>query len=110
LKTFILLLCLFFAVPVFAADVTVAWDYPYDQPESFSLYVREEGSEYDMPIWTGTDLEASIPALDPGKTYYAVCRANVGSLQSANSNEIAIRVPNAPEGLKIKVIVEITYP
>jgi hypothetical protein len=106
------LLLLLTTASAFAADVTVTWDYPYEQPDSFSLYVREDGVDYDYasPVWTGTELEATIPALDPGKTYYAVCRANVGPLQSADSNEIAIRVPNAPEGLQIKITVQITYP
>ena len=62
-------------------------------------------------LWNGTELEASIFQLEIGKTYFMGCRANVGEFQSKDSNEITFQyLPYALERLKIKVVVEITYP
>lgn len=107
-----LLVALLLAGAAQAADVTLAWDANDPAPDGYRLFVRLEGQAYDYsaPAWQGTATTGTITDLVEGTTYAFVVRAYVGSVESADSNEVVytpeaatqqIVIPRRVNGIRI---------
>ena len=80
------------------AEVTLKWDPTNPAPDNYAIYQRAEEQTYDysQPCWTGTGTSGIVYNLDFDTTYYFVVRAQVGALQSTDSNEITYRAASTP--------------
>ncbi len=83
---------IFFLSPNFsqAAQVSLAWDSVSPAPDNYTLYYRTGTQSYDysQPVWKGSQTNTLISNLEENKQLCFVVRANVGNLESNNSNEI----------------------
>ena len=82
------------------AEVTLAWDPNDPAPDFYCLFMRIEGQRYnyEQPSWTGTGTSTTVYNLDYGTAYYFVVRAQIGSFQSSDSNEISFRALSPVSG------------
>jgi hypothetical protein len=57
----VFLLLLFTAIPLYAAQATLAWDANNPTPDGYRLYQRLEGANYNYsaPVWTGSSTTCS---------------------------------------------------
>jgi hypothetical protein len=78
-----------------AASVTLAWDANSPPVDGYRLFSRIAGEPYDYsnPAWQGTATTCTLDQLEGGKTYYMVVRAYLGTLESADSNEVQYTSP-----------------
>jgi hypothetical protein len=83
-----------------AGEVTLAWDPNDPAPNFYCLYLRTEGQVYDytQPCWSGTGTSTTVYNLSYDMTYHFVVRAQIGSTQSADSNEISFRLASPVSG------------
>ena len=84
------ILILLSAAPIWAAQITLAWDPNEPTPNGYRLFMRAEGQTYDYtnPEWTGSDTTCTVTNLADGVQYYFVVHAYVGADESGDSNEV----------------------
>ena len=111
---------LFIAVPAFAGDVTLMWDANTETDlAGYKIYykVAQGGEPYDgtgitegdSPIDVGNVTEFDLTGLDlKNNNYYFVATAyNTSGFESGYSNEVTTTPPGVPQGIRVKVTVEI---
>ena len=100
--TFFVALTLFFTAVTFSygANVSLQWDANDPTPDGYRVFARETNQSYNYssPLWQGQEATCTLIGLEPGTTYYFVVRAYQGSLESADSAEVAytptLEIPN----------------
>lgn len=82
-----------------AAQLTLAWDPNFPNPDGYVVYQRAEGQpfNYTTPAWPTdgrdhTETTCTLTGLTEGRTYYFVVRASVGNDISGDSNEVSYKV------------------
>ena len=114
------LAALVMAAPCFAGDVTLLWD-PNTETDlaGYKIYykVAQGGESYDgtgiiegdSPIDVGNVTEFDLTGLDlKNKNYYFVATAyNTSGFESGLSNEVTTTPPGIPQGVRVKVTVEV---
>lgn len=95
---FVLATVLTCAAPLFAAQVTLAWDPNASPPNGYRLFQRMAGGSYDYasPVWSGSGTTCTVNNLAAGTLYYFVVRAYAGADESGDSNEVSYRPAAAP--------------
>jgi len=81
------------ALPLYAAQVTLAWDPVSPAPDGYRVYRSTTGTNYNYsaPSWTGSAATCTVGNLADSTTYKFVVRAYEGSTESSNSNEVSYR-------------------
>jgi len=111
---------LIMAIPAFAGNVTLMWDANTETDlAGYKIYykVAQGGEPYDgtgiiegdSPIDVGNVTEFNLTGLDlKNKNYYFVATAyNTSGFQSGYSNEVTTTPPGIPQGVRVKVTVEV---
>ena len=115
------LAALVMAVPAFAGDVTLMWDANTETDlAGYKIYYKidQGGEPYDgtgitegaSPIDVGNVTEFNLTGLDlKNNNYYFVATAyNEAGFESDYSNEVNTVPPGIPQGIKVKVTVEVS--
>ena len=115
------LAALVMAVPAFAGDVTLMWDANTETDlAGYKIYYKidQGGEPYDgtgiieggSPIDVGNVTEFNLTGLDlKNNNYYFVATAyNEAGFESDYSNEVNTVAPGIPQGIKVKVTVEVS--
>jgi hypothetical protein len=78
-----------------AGQATIAWDANSPTPDGYRIFKRIAGTayNYEAPDWEGNGTTCTITELTPGRTYYFVARAYVGTDESGDSNEVEYTIP-----------------
>ena len=111
-KTFItimLMLLIFVATSVMAADVTLQWD-PNSEPDlaGYKIYYGTASRTYGEPIDVGNVTTYTAKDLEPGTKYYFAATAyNEDGYESDYSNEVMWGIPTAPSNFRITVTVTV---
>ena len=120
LMVLVAMLCLLIAMPAFAGDATLLWD-PNTEADlaGYKIYYRidQGGEPYDgtgiiegdSPIDVGNVTEFKLTGLDlKNNNYFFVATAyNTSGFESGFSNEVTTTPPGIPQGIKVKVTVEV---
>ena len=120
LMTLAVLTALIMATPALAQDVTLAWDANTETDlAGYKIYykVAQGGEPYDgtgiieggSPIDVGNVTEFKLTGLDlKNNNYFFVATAyNTSGFESGFSNEVTTTPPGIPQGIKVKVTVEV---
>jgi len=117
-KLFLVLALLLFAAPAMAMDVTLAWD-PNSETD-LAGYRVYQGTGAGGPYTKVADVavmpapEYTVRNLVRGTRYYFVVTAfdsETPSLESGYSNEVNTNGgPANPQGVRVKVVVEVQIP
>jgi hypothetical protein len=120
LMVLVAMLFVFMAVPAFAGDVTLLWDANSETDlAGYKIYykVAQGGEPYDgtgliegdSPIDVGNVTEFNLTGLDlKNNNYYFVATAySTGGFETGYSNEVTTTPPGIPQGLRVKVTVEV---
>ena len=119
LTVLLAILFVFMAVPAFAGDVTLMWDANTETGlAGYKIYYRTDqgGEPYDgtgipegdSPIDVGNVTEFRLTGLLKNKIYYFVATAyNTSGFESGYSNEVNTTPPGIPQGLRVKITVEV---
>ena len=115
------LTALIMAAPALAQEVTLAWDANTETDlAGYKIYykVAQGGEPYDgtgiieggSPIDVGNVTEFNLTGLDlKNNNYYFVATAyNEAGFESDYSNEVNTVAPGIPQGIKVKVTVEVS--
>ena len=93
----ILVICLIILISsknIFSFDAQITWDENEEEDiAGYKIFCRQEdqGYNYNVPIWTGTDITCTIPELDDTNIYYFIARAfNTSGIESENSEELKV--------------------
>ena len=93
-KLFLILIVLLFAVPVFSADVKLAWDKNLEAGVQYRIYAVRYAQDYDYtaPLYDGAATSCTV-VVDASAEYKFVARAYlVGDsgqvYESGNSNQV----------------------
>lgn len=92
-----------FALPLMAADVTLAWDAPSGPvPDGYRIYFGTASGTYGAPVDVGNVTQYTVTGLLPGNTYYfaATCY-KTGYADSGYSNEASKGFIGNPGNLRI---------
>jgi len=81
-----------FTCPVTTAPATLVWDYNDPTVTSYKLYWGIASRTYSNSMVVGNVLQATIPNLNIGTTYYFAVTASNSHGESAYSNEVSQRV------------------
>ncbi|MBT8340695.1 MAG: fibronectin type III domain-containing protein [Desulfatitalea sp.] len=78
------------AAPAGAAEAVFAWDAAFPVPDSYMLFQRIKGQDYDFdnPVWTGTETSCTVENLSEDTYYSFAVRAFSGNKESEDSNEV----------------------
>ena len=100
----LLILLMFAAVPVSAADISIKWD-PNSEPDLAGYVVhRSEGEAPFVPVARTTATNYTFTNVSGGKKYrVAVTARNTSGIESSYSNVVAYSVPLAPSSLQLIV-------
>ncbi|MCJ8501767.1 fibronectin type III domain-containing protein [Desulfatitalea alkaliphila] len=84
----------FWAAPIWAAQVTLAWDYNDPAPEEYRLYQAIGTDHFNAaPVWRGTKKTCIVNDLRPDTQYHFVVRAYADGIESGDSNKVTYRTP-----------------
>jgi len=93
-KLFLILIVLLFAVPVFSADVKLAWDENLEAGVQYRIYAVRYAQDYDftVPLYDGAATSCTV-VVDASAEYKFVARAYlIGAsgqvYESGNSNQV----------------------
>ena len=79
---------------IFSFDARITWDKNEEEDiAGYKIFCRQEdqGYNYNVPLWTGTDIACIIYDLDDTNIYYFVARAfNISGIESENSEELKV--------------------
>jgi len=98
-----------FAIPAFASDVQLAWDYPANTVASFTLYGHTNAlyatnlAKATVRVDAGTNKTALIELMQPSGIWYFVVTATYGA-ESDPSNTLIVQVPPAPTNNRVVAI------
>lgn len=98
-------------VPAFAGDVSLAWDAsPSPSVTSYVLYAHTNSlsatnlASATVRVNAGTNLTALVENLRPPATWYFVCTAVAGGVQSDPSNQLIVQVPQPPANERLVAV------
>lgn len=89
-----------------AAEIKVAWDANYPAPEGYRVYLRYGDAAYDYgkPVWEGDATTSHVIKVTENTLFHLVVRAYVGSMESADSEEISHMVISVPNNVTVTVL------
>jgi len=88
-----IVVAVFFVMPVFAAQVQLAWDASSGQVDGYRIYYGTTQGNHPTKIEVGNVTNYTVTNLQEGVTYYFVARAYNQYGESGDSNEIIWTAP-----------------
>jgi len=93
--------CLSFTIPVWGADVTLAWDANSETDlAGYRVFFKNYGQAYDyaVPLWEGAETTCTVEIAQTGD--FVVRAFNIAGQESGDSNEVAQSIaPANPQNL-----------
>jgi fibronectin type 3 domain-containing protein len=101
-----------FALSCLASDVKLAWDASPDAATmtlSYRLYahtntITSANKTNAIKLNVGTNLTATVEALQPGRWWFAATCADTNGIESDFSNQVTVEAARAPVNMRTVVI------